>query len=83
MGSAIRVSIADRAPTMPVVAAMMVPSRVTAMARPPGTRLEQHLQGIEQLLGDLGGIANARQPMTSSQAFLRGESVPVTMSMRT
>ena len=37
-GSAISVSITTEAPTMPVVAAMMVPSKVTAIASPPGTR---------------------------------------------
>ena len=35
-GKAMSVSIMTDAPTMPVVAAMIVPSKVTAIARPPG-----------------------------------------------
>ena len=38
VGSAIRVSMITDAPTMPVVAAMMVPISVTDIASPPGTR---------------------------------------------
>ena len=38
VGSAISVSMMTEAPTMPVVAAMMVPMMVTDMARPPGMR---------------------------------------------
>ena len=37
-GSAISVSMITDAPTMPVVAAMMVPRIVTASASPPGMR---------------------------------------------
>ena len=38
-GSAIIVSMTTEAPTIPVVAAMIVPIKVTDMARPPGIRL--------------------------------------------
>ena len=52
VGSAISVSMMTEAPTMPVVAAMMVPIKVTDMASPPGNAARQHLQRLQQFVGD-------------------------------
>ncbi len=52
VGRAISVSMMTEAPTMPVVAAMMVPIKVTDMARPPGHAAREHLQRLQEFVGD-------------------------------
>ncbi len=64
-GSAISVSMITDAPTMPVDAAMMVPSSVTAIASPPGMRR----------------VSNCSVCSRSSATPLRSSMVPMKMNI--
>jgi hypothetical protein len=67
VGSAIKVSITTEAPTMPVVAAMIVPMSVTDIARPPGMRR----------------VSTCRQWSRSLAMPLRSSMVPMKMNIGT
>ncbi len=64
-GSAISVSMTTEAPTMPVVAAMIVPISVTDIARPPGIRR----------------VSTCRHFSNSVATPLRSSTVPMKMNM--
>ena len=66
-GNAIIVSITTEAPTMPVVAAMIVPISVTDIASPPGTRR----------------VSTCRQCSRSLATPERSSMVPMKMNMGT